>query len=380
MNHSAYLKCIKCGSTFPLGKEPLTCPKHSQYYGYLGIFYDYESIPGFIEFDTHPWEKYLPLLPISKFKFHLNEKKTPLIEAKNLSQKLGIGSIFIKDEGKNPTGSFKDRESLVCLNAGIEFGIKDIEVVSSGNAAVSTAAYAQKAKLNCTCIVPKSISVGKRFLIGLYAGQMKFKDGIYEDLYREAIDVKSLAWNVTPGLNPYKEEGVKLIGFEIWEDMGVPDGIVVPCGNGTLLFSIFKAFWELKKLGKIDHLPIVIGVQVKNAAPLLSSYLEQKDWIALKDIPDSIAEGIVAAESYASPKVMWALHETGGSIIEVEETEIKEALKEVISLESLIPEPTSAAAFAGIKKLPPQKFKTIVVIQTASGMKNLKEIMESYLV
>ena len=113
-------------------------------------------------------------------------------------------NLWVKDEGKNPTGSFKDKESIVAINAAREFGFKNLLVVSSGNAAVSTAAYAQKAGLSCICRVPQSLSVGKRFLLNLYGAQMDVCAGSYEDLYRKAVDHPIDAWNITPGYNPYK--------------------------------------------------------------------------------------------------------------------------------------------------------------------------------
>jgi len=379
MNKFAYLKCVKCGQTFPLDKGPLTCPNHSPYYGYLGIFYDYSNINGFREPDGHVWSKYLPLLPISKYRIHLNEKKTPLIKAERYGKTVGISNLWIKDESKNPTGSFKDRESIVAINMALELGINDLLTVSSGNAAVSTSAYAQKAGLTSICLVPKNLSVGKRILLSLYGAKIRFVGGDYEQIYRQVIDHSDSAWNVTPGLNPYKEEGVKSLGFEIWEELGVPDLIVVPCGNGTLLWAVFKAFWELKILGKINNLPRMIGVQISGAAPLARAFSQKQEFVVLESAPDSIAEGIIARESYSSPKVMQILKMIVGEIIEISELELKKALKEIITDESIIPEPTSAAAFAGLKKLTGIENKTVVVVNTASGVKNLKEIMESYI-
>ena len=191
-----------------------------------------------------------------------------------------------------------------------------------------------------------------------------------------AIDSHYVVWNCTPGINPIKEEGIKIIGFEIYEEIGVPDVIIVPCGNGTLLWGLYKAFKELVLLGLSNKLPKLVGVQIKNAAPLMIAWQKQQDFAILYDIPDSVAEGIIAEESYSSPKVMVALKDTYGTIIEVTEAEIKTSLKEVVEIESLIPEPTSAVVFAAVKKLNLSKKAKIVLVQTAGGMKNLEEITE----
>lgn len=372
-----WLECIKCNIVYPLSKDILNCTKHSPYYSYLTFRYEYEKIKLFKNKDNSPWERYLNLLPVESLQVNFNEQKTPLIKLNKYAKKYDITEVYVKDESKNPTGSFKDKESICAINKALEWGVDKVFVVSSGNAAVSTAAYAQKAGISCECIVSKHLSAGKRFLIDLYGAKLIKRDGNYESLYRSVIDKKVKGWNCTPGINPFKEEGIKIIGFEIWEDIGVPDAIVVPCGNGTLLYGVYKAFKELQLIGLIDRLPKMIGVQVKNANPLKVAYETKKEYVALRSIPESIAEGILAQESYSSPKVMLALSETKGMIIEVDESEIKKSLSEIVQLESLIPEPTSAVIYAATSKLGSRVGKKVVLVQTASGMKNLKEIMEA---
>ena len=371
-----YYKCIKCLKSYPFSKDLLTCPDHSPYFGYLTVMYETDSVT-FTDghFDTS-WQRYQDLLPIDSFPINFNEQKTPLVTAEKLGEKYGFNNLYIKDESKNPSGSFKDKESSMVVNMATSLGLDDIFTVSSGNAAVSTSAYAQKSGITCTCLVSKKLSVGKRFLISLYGGNIQEIDGNYEKIYRHAIDSHYPGWNVTPGINPLKDEGIKIIGFEIFDEIGVPDVIVVPSGNGTLLYGIYKAFEELKHFGFIDKLPQMIGVQVKGASPLKKSFMEGKDFVTLTDVPDSLAEGIIAEESYSSPKVMFALSETAGTIVEVTDKEIVQALKLCMSLESLIPEPTSAAVYAALPKLSLPKDKKIVLVQTAGGMKNLKEIMQ----
>jgi threonine synthase len=320
----------------------------------------------------------LPLLPVTSLSVNFNEQKTPLILLKKFGKRYGFSKLYCKDESKNPTGSFKDKQCAITINKAFEWQIKNIIIASSGNAAVSTTAYASKANISSVCFVTRGLSVGKRFLISLYGGKLQEFGGTYETVYRNAIDMKNKGWNVTPGINTIQDEGAKIIGFEIWEDINVPDIILTPCGNGTLLFGLYKAFVELFLLKKINKIPQFIGIQIKNSSPLRAALEQKKDWVALSTGPDSMAEGIIALESYSSPKVMKALKKTNGYIIEVSESEIKQAMKEIISLEGLLPEPTAATVFAGIKKIPSTN-KIIVCVQTAGGQKNLKEIMESFL-
>lgn len=379
MNTLCFLKCISCNKTYPVDKSPLTCLHHSPYYSYLYISYYFEAIQGFIDSDSFIYDKYLPILPIREFKIHFNETRTPLIKAEKLGKKIDITNLFIKDEGKNPTGSFKDKESLIAVNAALELGVDELYVVSSGNAAVSTSAYAKKGDMKCTCLVPKDLSVGKRFLLSLYGAEVIFKKGAYEEIYKKAIDQSLPGWNVTPGYNVFRDEGIKIIGFEIWEDIGVPDFIITPCGNGTLLFGLYKAFRELMIIGKISKIPVFIGVQVKGGAPLAQALKIDEEFSIIRGVPQSIAEGIIASESFSSPKAIYGIKKSGGEIIEVTDQEIKEAIKKVIAYESVIPEPTAGAVYAGLTKLKGVGNKTVVAINTANGFKNLKEIMESYL-
>lgn len=373
---SKYYKCIKCGEIYPFSKEILTCPKHSPYYGYLTLIYDFKDIKFPTSSSSSSWNRYIDLIPCQRLNVNFNEQKTPLFKLKNLGSVKGFTNLYLKDESKNPTGSFKDKESACVVNQAIEWGIDQIFVVSSGNAALSTAAYAQKAGIRCDCLIPKDTSFGKRSLIGLYGGKLVEINGNYENVYHYAIDHEYPGWNCTPGINPIKEEGIKIIGFEIWEEIGVPDVIIVPCGNGTLLYGIYKAFKELQFLGFTNRLPKIIGVQVKNAAPLKIAKEQNIEFASLSNIPDSFAEAIVAEESYSSPKVMMALNDTLGEIIEVDDKEILNSLQEIIKLESIIPEPSSAVIYSALNKLNTSKDSNIVLIQTAGGLKNLKEILE----
>lgn len=369
-----YYQCIKCKKIYPFNKDVFTCVDHSQYYGYLTLVYDYKKVR-IGKRSNHAWMKYSDFLPNESDQTNFNEQRTPLIHLSKFGKKYRLNNLFVKDESKNPSGSFKDKESFCAINMALEWNIKEVCVVSSGNAAVSTVAYAQKAEIMCNCIVSTDLSVGKRSLLGLYGGKVIERAGIYEDIYRWAIESGMYGWNCTPGYNPIKEEGIKIIGYEIWEEIGVPDVIVTPCGNGTLLYGIFKAFQELKYMGIVDKIPKFIGVQIANSSPLKSAIEKNKDFVRVTDIPNSIAEGIIAEESYSSPKVMYALHESGGSIIEVNDKELASALKEIIGLESLIPEPTSAVVYAAIKKINIPKKNNVVLIQSAGGMKNLKDIV-----
>lgn len=360
-----------------VGEIPTT--KDARYYEYRDFQYDYAAIGEFPVLGRRGIERFLPLLPISGIPPFLARGvgNTPVTQLQNMGSKLGLRNLWVKHEELNPTGCNKDRESMVVIASALEQGIKKVNIVSSGNGALSTAAFAQKAGIECGCYIPEKTSEGKKGLMKLFGASLVTVPGFYEDVYRYVVDTNPEGWNVTTGQNPIRIEGDKTIAYEIWEQLGIPDVIVAPSGNGGCLAGIWKGFMDLKKLGKINKLPQMVSVQVKDAAPLKVALDQSKDFVVLGEIEDSIAEGIVAQESYASPKAVKALKESGGYVIEVTDQEITGALRDIIRTESIIPEPTSAAAYAALPKLQGINPESLILaINTGSGMKLLSQITD----
>ncbi|MFA6411004.1 MAG: pyridoxal-phosphate dependent enzyme [Candidatus Buchananbacteria bacterium] len=375
-----FYQCIKDGKKSN-NFDHIECEHgpRDNYYDYLDVIYDYDKIKEFPLKDQIGVFRFLPLLPLKKIKVSLGEGQTPIVKIDNYCKHIGLGgyNIYVKNEALNPTGCFKDLESLVVINKALEDKKKNLLVVSSGNAASSAAAYATKAGLNCLCVILKKTHQIKKDTLRTAGGKVKEFSGFYEDAYRFFSDhpLKGY-WNITSGKNPLRVEGDKIIAFELWEELGVPDKIVVPAGNGSLLCGIWKGFVELKKIGKIKKIPQMIGVQVKGAAPLKKALELGKDYVILKNIKDSIAEGIVAEESYCSPKAVKAVKESNGEVIVVNDKEIKQALAEIITTESLQPEPTSAAVYAALPKIKIKPKEKVVCIQTGSGERNLSNLLD----
>ncbi|MDP3957507.1 MAG: pyridoxal-phosphate dependent enzyme [bacterium] len=368
-----HYQCIKCNKIYSLLKDICT---HDPYYDYVDVLYDYKSIKKL------PYQKRKSLLnrllPTIKGLMSLGEGNTPLVRIKNFSSECKDNFVYVKNEGQNPTGSFKDRESALIISKAKELGYKKVVIVSSGNAALSSAVYANKAGMQCECFIPHHTSKTKKQILQLYSSNFHTMHGDYESIYRKIADSPVPdAWNITTGQNFYREEGSKKISYEIWEAIGVPDIMIIPIGNGSLFAATYKGFIELKKVGLTNKIPLFVGVQVKDASPIAEAMRKKIDHAILERIPDSVAEGIIARESYSSPKVVKALRENGGKVVEVTDQEIVSALKDIIRIESFTPEPTSAVVYAALKKL---GLKTggnkIVCIQTSNGMKNLEEILE----
>lgn len=292
---------------------------------------------------------------------------TPLINFKN--------NIFLKLESKNPTCSYKDRESLYLLKKAKSLGIDKVEIVSSGNAALSTAYFGKILGIKIKCHIPQHTSFDKKRILKELGADVEEYKGIYEEIYHKIKHNFFGYWNITPGMNKYCGEGSKTIAFEIYEQCGVPDIIMVPCGNGTVLSGIWKGFKDLQETKNLKKMPIMIGVQVENANPIYVALKKGKEFVSLKNIPDSIAEGIVAAESYSSKDAIKALKESKGEIINVNEFEIFKAYDYCLT-NSIDCEPTSSTVFVALNKLKYDTFDKIVLVVTGS---NKKELMKNEL-
>lgn len=374
MHH--YYHCLKTNKIY--NKLSNVC-QPDLYYEYIEILYDYEKIKK-LSF-KQKIESLKSLLPLKHFPISLGEGRTPLIKIDEFSTLCKSHQVYVKNEAQNPTGSFKDRESAIVISKAKELKYKKVFIVSSGNAALSAAVYCNKTKIKCECFIPKHTSKAKKQMLKLYNADFHLMNGDYESIYRQVIDNPPReAWNVTGGQNFFREEGSKRIAYEIWHEIKVPDVIIAPIGNGTLFSAIYKGFKELKDVGLTDAIPKMIGVQIKKASPIKEALKQNKDYVVLDQVPDSIAEGIIARESYSSPKAIRSIKESRGEIIEVTDQETIQALRDIIRIESLMPEPTSATVYAALRRLnfANKKNLNIVCIQTGNGMKNLEEVLKLF--
>lgn len=349
---------------------------NDKYYEFDDISYDLGSVGEFPLPGESGLNRFLPLLPVERVLTQIeNLGDTPLDFAPAFGREVGLSNLWIKREDLNPTGCFKDRESAVIISAAKEKGQNSVFVVSSGNAALSTTRFATELGIECTCYVPEKTTKDKKDLIVRYGAKLETVPGFYEDVYRQVADADLPGWNVTSGQNPYRIEGGKTMAYEIFDRLGqVPDVIVIPCGNGGCLAATWKGFKELAQLGKIDKLPKMVAVQIADAAPIKTAFELGQPYVVLGDIEDSVAEGIVAQESYNSPQAVQALQESGGKVIEVTDDEVVNALKAIIRTEGIIPEPTAAATFAALYKLDEPADALVVAVNTGDGKKMLDEV------
>lgn len=319
--------------------------------------------------------RYLSTLPVKSLPITLGEGATPLIPSKVFE------GVYIKNEGLNPTGNFKDRESVVALAYANEQGYKNLAIASSGNAALSAAFYARLYNIRTTCYIPERTPSYKMDMITLFGAQTHIIGETYEDSYHYLLNnLPKGSINITSGAMPLRSEGFKTIAYEIWEELGsVPDIVLCPAGNGSAVSSVYHGFTDLKKWGLTNSIPKMVPVQIENADPI-NQALQKGEWLMkLKGGVDSECEAIVADESFCSPKAVHAVRESGGFGISVNDHQVTDGLRFAIDNEGIFPEFSSASVFAAMLEHEAElreKGKTIVLINTATGLKETKSLRD----
>jgi len=298
----------------------------------------------------------------------LNEGNTPLIRALNLSKELGI-DLFIKFEGLNPTGSFKDRGMTVAISKAVERGVKATICASTGNTSASAAAYSARAGIRSIVLIPKGyVALGKLAQAMIYGAIVLEVEGNFDDalkVVREAEKEESI--EIVNSINPYRLEGQKTAAFEICDYLGrAPDVQVMPVGNAGNITAYWMGYKEYKNAGKINTLPKMFGIQASGAAPIVYNRVFEK--------PETIATAIRIGNPARWQEAVKARDESGGKIIDVSDNEIIDAYKKIASSEGIFVEPASAASIAGLIKLVKSgdipKGSLVVAIATGNGLKD----------
>lgn len=272
--------------------------------------------------------------------FH--EGFTPLVGIKS-----DLCSLIVKMDQLMPTGSFKDRGTVMVINFLKKHGIKMITEDSSGNAGASVAGYCALGSIPCEIYVPKGNSAGKLTQIKAYGADIYEIAGTREAVASAAQS--KAAFYAGHNWHPMFIQGTKSLAYELWEQSGfrAPENIVTVAGNGSMVLGIYYGFKELLQNHQVDQMPRIFAVQAENCNPIYRAY----DGLEPKDNYDvTIAEGISLARPNKADKVIHAVKETGGQVLCVSETQIKTALK-ALSMSGIYAEPTSSAAYAGIQKL-----------------------------
>ena len=319
------------------------------------------------------YKEYLPVTAATPV-VSLCEGNTPLIHAPSLSE-LAHADVYLKYEGLNPTGSFKDRGMTLALSKAKESGAKIVICASTGNTSASAAAYAAKAGLRCVVLIPAGkIALGKLSQALMHRAQVLSIKGNFDaalDLVRELAQTGGVT--VVNSLNPFRIEGQKTGAFEICDQLGrAPDFHLMPVGNAGNISAYWKGYKEYKKNGRTGHLPVMMGFQAAGAAPIVKNKVVQK--------PETIATAIRIGNPAGWKTAVAARDESGGKIDAVTDKQIVEAYHWLAQKEGLFVEPASAASVAGLLKLSKEKYfekafsgtgrPRVVCVLTGHGLKD----------
>jgi len=325
--------------------------------------------------------KYLPFMPIknpSKF-VSLGESATPLVKSKNIGKKLGM-NLYFKIEGKNPTGSFKDRGSAVDITVAKEFKAKGIVLASTGNMAASCSCYAAAAKVPCFVIVPEGVPISKLAQVISFGGKIIQVKGSYNDAADLAYSIAKDMGFYLAGDYAFRVEGQKTAAFEVIDQLFFrePDAVIVPIGCGTNIAAYAKGFNEYIQLDLIAKSPKLIGVQATGASAVVNSYKANSLTLNRLEKCDTIASAIAVPEPIDGSKALAAIKNTDGEAYAVTDKEILEAQYCLSTDEGLFVESASASTLAYlIKEYRKFKGRTVVCILTGDGLKDPNTIIKS---
>lgn len=332
-------------------------------------------------FTGHGVWRYEALLPFDERveKVTLDEGGTALHASKKLLHEMGLSYLGFKNEGLNPTASFKDRGMTVATTKAKAIGAKVIACASTGNTAASCAAYAARAGLISAVVVPEGqIAFGKLAQSIAHGARVVKVEGNFDDAFKTLLDLCEHNQNVylVNSVNPYRIEGQKTVGFEIWEQLGYkfPDWISIPVGNAGNISALWKGIKELQRLGFIKKPPKLLGVQAKGASPIANAFESNSEEIIPFEEPKTIATAIKIGRPASWRRALKAARESRGLILKVSDDEILNAQRSLARNEGIFVEPASASSIAGLKKALEEgivpKDSTAVAILTGHGLKD----------
>ncbi len=393
MDHVKSLRCLICGRTYAPDEVEYVCPHHGNE-GILDVEYDYELIarrlnPDRLARDSDPtiW-RYRPLLPVRPDSPvpPLTVGGTPLYRADRLAEALGLRHVWVKDDGRLPTASFKDRASAIAVVKGRERGAEVITTASTGNAAAALAGLCASVGQRNVIFVPQSAPPAKIAQLLVYGSTVLLVRGTYDDAFELCLKAaQAFGWyNRNTGYNPYMSEGKKTASFEICEQLGwdAPDRIFVPVGDGCIIGGIHKGLKDLLALGWIDRMPKLMGVQAAGSAALYDAWRSGTAALDMQPIAAyTVADSISAGLPRDRIKALAAVRETDGAYVRVTDEQILAAIPVLAQATGVFAEPAAAAAYAGLAQAVTDGLvepdERIVVLCTGSGLKDVASARRS---
>ena len=375
-----HLECTRCGEHYPADRPQTVCPKDA---GILYARYDLASIKrtfsaARLAGRTPTMWRYDAVLPDAN-PVSLGEGFTPMLSSREYP------NVYIKDEGLNPTGSFKARGLSAAVTMARHFGIKKLAIPSAGNAAGALAAYAAAAGLEAHIFMPKDVPAANRIECDYYGAHVTLIDGLISDCAKKVAEMKNdPSWekdgwfDVSTTKEPYRVEGKKTMGYEVAEQLGwrMPQGIIYPTGGGVGLLGMWKAFDEMEALGWIgSERPKMIVVQSSGCAPVVKAWDEGKSSAEMWVNAATLASGLRVPKPYGDYLILDILKKSKGTAISATDAEILEATRHWAKHEGIFAAPEGAACLVAYRKLRDTGFfkaqDVVVLFNTGSGLKYL---------
>lgn len=320
--------------------------------------------------------RYAEAIPVGpRFRVSLNEGGTPLTKSLLIGPKRGLRSLYFKNDGQNPTGSFKDRGMTVVVTRAREVGAHVLVCASTGNTSASLSAYAARAGLHALVLLPSGkVAPGKLVQAVVHGAEIVKVDGDFDAALEAVRGLSSRRRTyLVNSLNPYRIEGQKTVAFEIYEQLGgqIPDYVILPVGNAGNISAVWKGFRELHDWGIVEKVPIMVGVQASGASPLAKAISKGEKTFRRERHPETVASAIRIGNPVSWEKAMNAVQESRGTILAVTDAEIVRARNALASEEGLFVELASSAPVAALKHLGKIRPDDLVVcIATGSGLKD----------
>jgi len=391
VKHILGLKCMLCGAEYAANEVEYVCPKHGNE-GILDVIYDYNAIRRHMSkeklADNHDYSiwRYADLLPIVNRQWipNLQVGWTPLYAVPRLRAQMGLAHLYIKDDGRNPTASFKDRASAVGIVKARERGKDIMTAASTGNAASSLAGLAASVGLTTYIFVPERAPQAKVAQLLIFGANVIMVRGTYDQAFDLCLQASArYGWySRNTAYNPYLSEGKKTAALEICEQLGwqPPDKVFVAVGDGCIIGGLWKGFKDLYALGFIERLPQLIGVQAEGSAVLVKAWQEGTEAIT-PIVPNTIADSISVGVPRDAIKALRAVRESRGQFVAVSDEEILEAMRVLGRNAGIFAEPAGATGFAGLRKLLQRgqinPAERIVVLVTGNGLKDVQSAIQA---
>jgi threonine synthase len=395
MSNVIGLRCVHCTQTYRAEDVEYYCPVCGYKDGILDVLYNYEAVKremsagALAESCDYSIWRYLPLLPVNNYELipHLQVGWTPLYDAPRLADEVGVARCWVKDEGRNPTASFKDRASALGVVKALEKRASRITCASTGNAASSLAGFSAAAGIAATIFIPARAPEAKIAQLLVFGAQVFSVQGTYDEAWELCMKASAeFGWyNRNCAINPYLIEGKKTVSLELAEQFmrltpgSFPDWVVGSVGDGCTIGGVWKGLREMHLLGFIPRLPRILGVQAEGCRPFLTAW---RDKSALKPCDaNTLADSIAVGHPRNFSKGMSAVTESSGAFVSVTDEEMLKSIPMLARKAGVFGEPAGVAGVTGVRCAVElgliHRSESVAIVMTGNGLKDIQSAIRA---